>query len=433
MSSEYTLGDYVSLVRGTTYKGALVNQPGPVLLGLASIQSDGGFRWGAFKTYGGDCPAKITLFPGDLYVSLKDVTQSGDLLGSVARVPKQIQSGRLTQDTVKLELSGRPVNPCFLYWLLRTPQYREYCRSRATGTTTLGLAREDFLGFAISDPSAEQMSLVQLLEAIEARIESLSETNTTLEAIAQALFKSWFVDFDPVHANAGTQAPSLPAEIQALFPYRLVESPQGLMPEGWEVGTVADLGDVICGKTPPTSKSENYGDEVPFITIPDMHGKIAVTQTARSLSKLGANTQPKKYLRPGSICVSCIATPGLVTRVTETSQTNQQINSVVPFETWGDSFPLFAMQHVGVLVRSGGSGGSVFHNLSKSGFEKIPVILPSQDVIKHFEKTSSPIVERIVANQNKVQTLAELRDTLLPRLISGQLRLPEAEAAMAEV
>ncbi|MCH8537632.1 MAG: restriction endonuclease subunit S [Alkalimonas sp.] len=354
--------------------------------------------------------------------------------GQSAHVPKNVKWA-IGQNLVVLRADGKRVYPPFLRWLLRGDEWWEQVRKYINvGAVFDSLKCREIPLFELTiPPMKEQIEFAQILNSLDDRIALLRETNATLEAIAQTLFKSWFVDFDPVHANAGTQAPSLPAEIQALFPSRLVESPQGLIPEGWEVGTVADLGDVICGKTPPTSKPENYGDDVPFITIPDMHGKIAATQTARSLSKLGADTQPKKYLRPGSICVSCIATPGLVTRVTETSQTNQQINSVVPFEKWGDSYPLFAMQRVGVLVRSGGSGGSVFHNLSKSGFERIPVLLPSEGVIKHFDKISSPLVEQIIAYQKKAQTLAELRDTLLPRLISGQLRLPEAEAELSEV
>ncbi|MBL3041911.1 restriction endonuclease subunit S, partial [Klebsiella pneumoniae] len=78
----------------------------------------------------------------------------------------------------------------------------------------------------------------------------------------------------------------------------------------------SDLGNVVCGKTPPTSCVENYGDDVPFITIPDMHGLLAVTETARSLSRQGADSQSKKYLPAGAVCVSCIATPGLVVQVT---------------------------------------------------------------------------------------------------------------------
>lgn len=95
--------DLVTLVRGTTYKGMLVGEPGPALLGLGSIEPGGGFREGHYKTYGGDCPKKLMLFPGDLYVSLKGATKDGSMIGSIARVPHTVSSGRLTQDTVKLE------------------------------------------------------------------------------------------------------------------------------------------------------------------------------------------------------------------------------------------------------------------------------------------------------------------------------------------
>jgi hypothetical protein len=197
----------VSLQRGTTYKGNLVGLPGPVLLGLASIEANGGFRHGGFKTYGGDCPENISLKSRDLYVSLKDVTQSGDLLGAVSRVPAEIKSGRLTQDTVKLVFDGLPISREYLYWLLRTPDYREYCRGCGTGTTTLGLSRDDFLNYTVPPLTPADLVLVGLLEGVEKRITLLRETNATLEAIAQALFKSWFVDFDPVRAKQEGRAP----------------------------------------------------------------------------------------------------------------------------------------------------------------------------------------------------------------------------------
>src|SRR5438046_714898 len=151
--AELTLGDFVTLQRGTTYKSALLGQPGPVLLGLASIQRNGGFRNDNLKTYGGDSPDKLLLRPGDIYVSLKDVTQSADLLGAIARVPPHIQTGRVTQDTVKLTFVRKDVPSRYVYWLLRTPAYREYCRAHAIGTTNLSISREDFLAFPIPPPS----------------------------------------------------------------------------------------------------------------------------------------------------------------------------------------------------------------------------------------------------------------------------------------
>lgn len=229
------------------------------------------------------------------------------------------------------------------------------------------------------------------------------------------MFKSWFVDFDPVHARArGEQSAGLAPEVAALFPDSFEESALGMIPKGWRVGCIGHLGEVVCGKTPPTSDPDNYGEDVPFITIPDMHGYLAVTSTARSLSRKGADSQPKKYLPAGSICVSCIATPGLVVQVTESSHTNQQINSVIPHLEWGRSFPLFLLRRIGDKVRAGGSGGSVFHNLSKSSFEKIPELLPTNNLAQQYCQIVDPLVEKIIDNQRQAQTLATLRDTLLP-------------------
>src|SRR5919202_1652993 len=144
-----TLGDFISLQRGTTYKSALLGQPGAVLIGLASIEREGGFRNDKLETYGGECPQKTSLKPGDLYVSLKDITHDGHLLGAVARIPDFIECGRLTQDTVKLVFEKDLFPRNYIYWLLRTPHYRNYCRSRQTGTTNLGLSREDFLSLPV--------------------------------------------------------------------------------------------------------------------------------------------------------------------------------------------------------------------------------------------------------------------------------------------
>ena len=148
-----------------------MGKPGPVLLGLSSISPNGGFRRTNFETYGGDCAKNIVVNSGDIYVSLKDVTQSADLLGAVARLPKDISSGRLTQDTVRLIAIRKDTPWDYIYWLLRTPQYRNFCSRYATGTTTLGLGRDDFLGYPVPDFTDQRRFIVQALEAIERRHE----------------------------------------------------------------------------------------------------------------------------------------------------------------------------------------------------------------------------------------------------------------------
>ncbi len=240
----HTLGDYFTLQRGTTYKSRLLGQPGLVLLGLATIQRNGGFRTDSLQTYGGDSPDKLLVQPGELYLSLKDVTQSADLLGAIARLPRDQPPGRLTQDTVKLVPKGANVPLDYLYWLLRTPQYRRYCRAHATGTTNLGLAREDFLAFPAPEPTPSQRRIVNTLGTLEDKIELNRRINETLEEMAHAIFKSWFVDFDPVRAKAEGRHPGLPEHIADLFPDRFEDSQVGEIPAGWRIAALSEVMEV---------------------------------------------------------------------------------------------------------------------------------------------------------------------------------------------
>ena len=255
-----SIGDYFILKRGTTYKSRLLGQPGPVLLGLATIQRNGGFRSDSLRTYGGDSPKRLLVEPGQIYVSLKDVTQSADLLGAVARLPIDQAPGRLTQDTVKLERIRKNISTDYIYWLLRTPQYRAYCRAHATGTTNLGLSRDDFLAFPVPNETNERRGIVDTLTALDDKIELNRRMNETLEEMARALFKSWFVDFDPVRAKMEGRDTGLPPDVADLFPDRLVESELGEIPEGWEVRPLANCFNLTMGQSPlkvvPTTTTE---------------------------------------------------------------------------------------------------------------------------------------------------------------------------------
>lgn len=184
MNNQSRLGDLITIQRGTTYKSALLGQPGPVLLGLASIARNGGFRPDNLKTYGGESAESLLVRQGELYASLKDVTQSADLLGSVARLPLVGPVGRLTQDTVRLDIFSTEVDAEFLYWSLLTPEYRAYCRAHSTGTTTLGLPRDDFLGYEVwLPPIDEQRRIAGVLDALD----DLIDTNERLTARCAAL------------------------------------------------------------------------------------------------------------------------------------------------------------------------------------------------------------------------------------------------------
>ena len=437
------LREFIALVRGTTYKGDLVGQPGPVLLGLASIQPDGGFRRGSFKTYGGESPGKITLGPGDIYVSLKDVTQSGDLLGSVARVPADIAAGRLTQDTVKLEFSGRPLDKDYLYWLLRTPIYRAYCRARATGTTTLGLARDDFLDFPVTEPGDEELSLVELLEALDRRIALLRETNATLEAIAQALFKSWFVDFDPVRAKSQGLAPAgMDEATAALFPDSFEESALGAVPKGWECIDLAELTKRFGGgiQTGPFGSQLHASDYVksgvPVVMPKDIVNRMASTESVARIGAADADRLSRHKLQAGDIVFSRrgdVERHALITEREVGWLCGTGCLLLRPGRQWTSpgflSMLLDAPRARTWLVQR--AVGATMPNLNTGILGSVPIVLPPPAVVSAYEGLASATDEQRSRNASMAETLATLRDTLLPRLISGQLRLPEAEAAVA--
>lgn len=394
-------------------------------IGLGSFRETGNFRWVKPETFARLKCNEILL--GDVLVA-----RMPEPTGRCWHVDKLPWPAITAVDVAIIRTNPSKLNALYCSYFLNSPKTLATVEALTVGTTRTRIKRTDLAALEIElPPLSIQIATAQLLRLLDDRITLLRETNATLEALAQALFKSWFVDFDPVLAKQEGRAPEgMDETTAALLPDSFEESELGLVPKGWKVGRVADIGEVICGKTPPTSNPENYGDDVPFITIPDMHNLLVITTTSRKLSNRGADTQKKKTLPAGSICVSCIATAGLVARVTTPSQTNQQINSVVPLEKWGSSFPLFTLRRIGDAVRAGGSGGSVFHNLSKSGFEQLKVLFPDERLALAFDELIKPLVERIIENQIQAQTISCLRDTLLPYLISGKIRLPVIEGSL---
>ncbi len=317
-------------------------------------------------------------------------------------------------------------------------------------------------------PLSERKSIVDAATALEDKINLNHQVNQTLEQMAQAIFKSWFVDFDPVKAKiaaleaggseddallaamqaiagsalfatdaADTDAQTQLARLQAehpeqystlrataeLFPSAMQESELGEIPEGWNIATLADFGGVVCGKTPSKQKAEYYGSAVPFIKIPDMHGNVFVTKANEYLSSEGAASQPKKSIPKGSVCVSCIATVGLVVIAIEDSHTNQQINSIVPKKHVYTPYLYFRMQSLNKHLHDLASGGSATLNLNTSTFSKIQIIKPAEAVLEKYHEVTAQLLNKILEGSLESQALAELRDALLPKLLSGGLIL----------
>lgn len=419
-----TLGEVVGLIRGTTYKSALLGQSGPVLLGLGTIQRNGGFRADNLKTYGGDSKPKLLLYPGDLFVSLKDVTQSADLLGAIARVPDSVPVGRLTQDTVKLDFGESAFPRDLIYWTLRSPQFRSYCRDHATGTTNLGLAREDFLAFRLPAASRGALWLVEMLESIESRIDNLSETNATLEAIAQALFKSWFVDFDPVRAKAeGREPEGMDAATAALFPSEFEDSGIGPIPRGWSVG---GLGSISKNVREP-AKPECLDPNTPYIGLEHIPKKSIALTTQGTVKGLAsgkfwyrANDVLFGKLRPYFHKVGVAMGEGVCS-------TDILVVRPVSPEWFGYTMMQFSSDAI-ISYATQVSNGAKMPRTNWADLGKFRVALPPENTAEAFDDVVRTLISRIHTNILTADTLGRVRDSLVPRLISGRLRLSDASS-----
>lgn len=363
------------------------------------------------------------------------IYQKGDtLISNIRPYFKKIWHARIEGTASNDILIFHPtekVNDLYLYYLLSDDRFFAYVMTGAKGTKMPRGDKAQILQYPVSLPSLEeQKRIAGVLGAFDDKIELLQKQNTTLENMAKALFKSWFVDFDVVHAKqqgqpkaAVMQQYHLTEELYNLFPSSFEPSSLGPIPTGWQVKTVQDLGNIVCGKTPSTSHKEYFGGDIPFITIPDMHNNIFVVQTERYLTKAGENAQPSKTLPPYSVCVSCIATPGLVSLTTIPSQTNQQINSVIPFNLQSKYYNYYILRTVAKQIATRGSGGSVFGNLNKTAFSRISILWAPEKLQIFFTNKIEFLFNKIQINNKQIQTLTEMRDALLPRLISGKIRV----------
>lgn len=303
-----------------------------------------------------------------------------------------------------LDCKTNVANPKYVYYYLIQDNIVDYLHSIAeqSVSTYPSIKSSDIGDLEILLPSLEaQEKTAKILSALDDKIELNNRINKNLEKQAQALFKSWFVDFEPFG---------------------------GVMPSDWCCGQIKDLSaEIICGKTPSTKDKDNFGSDIPFITIPDLYNNVYVIKTERYLSTRGANLQRNKFLPKNSICVSCIGTAGLVSLVYKTSQTNQQINSIIPKDWISPYFIYFTMLNMSNKINSYGQSGSTIVNMNKSQFEKLDIIIPNIEIMKDFNNHVKSHFDLILINQLQNEKIAQLRDALLPKLMNGEIDVDKVE------
>ena len=350
-----------------------------------------------------------------------------------ALIRKQQAGWFLGSDGIRL----RPPKSCdarYLAYCLQTQAVKKWLLQHSTGSTMASLNQATVGRLPVELPSlSDQRIVADTLESLDDRITLLRETNATLEAIAQAPFKSWFVDFDPVRARMEDRVPEgMDEATAALFPDGFEESELGLVPRGWQTCAFTEAVNVIGGGTPKTSISEYWGGKIPWFSVVDAPSgtDTFVVDTDKHITETGLKNCSTKLLSVGTTIISARGTVGRLALVGRDMAMNQ---SCYGLRGKADDayFTYFTTCRLVDALKQR-SHGSVFDTITRETLASVFVVYPSKREIQTFESTISPVMERIKENLMQAQTLATLRDTLLPRLISGQLRLPEAEALLEE-
>jgi type I restriction enzyme, S subunit len=393
-STHASLGDFVTLQRGTTYKSALLDQDGPALLGLSSIQRNGGFRADKLRTYGGDSPDKLLLKPGDLYVALKDVTQTADLLGAVARVPAGVPSGRLTQDTVKLIISDDGMSSAYLYWVLRAPQYRAYCRAHATGTTNLSLARDALLSFSIPPPTESRLTLVAALNLLDDTIDSTLRLSSLLGEVAATYLHARLVQF------VGAE--------------EFDESEIGPVPAGWTIAPLASLAHFVNGKA--FTKDAN-GRGRPIVRIKELREGVRDNTPHTDIP-----AAEEHLARHHDILFAWSGSLGVHRWHGPESLINQHIFKVIP----GTYPPWFVYhwvrEHMAEFRAVARDKATTMGHIQRRHLSEAIVVLPDATTMSVLDDSLGRVDEWQGVLASESASLVAVRDALLSKLISGEIR-----------
>ena len=431
---EVAIGDLVEIKHGFAFKGTSIrNEPnGDILLTPGNFAIGGGFKRDKFKYFDGPVPEEYVLQEGDLLVTMTDLSKQSDTLGYPALVPPRTQGRRYLHNQRLGKISPKaPGEICarYIYYVMCSGEYRHEVIASATGTTVKHTSPDRIKRFRFSlPPLLEQRTIAHILGTLDDKMELNRRMNETLEEMARALFKSWFVDFDPVRAKAALKTPPAEASdwtverarayldrmdksVVDLFPDRLVDSELGEIPEGWEVKALGNLIEIHDNRRIP------------------LNGRQRANRTG-----------PYPYYGAAGIMsfIDNFIFDGIYVLTGEDGTVIDKDDRPVVQYIWGQ---FWVNNHAHVLRGKNGISeehlylllqqmnissfvtGAVQPKLSQRNLKAIPIVFPGRSLCRVFSDLIRALFARLRKNADETKLLAEQRKALLPKLVSREVRL----------
>ncbi len=441
------LADLMDVKHGFAFPGThICDEPvGDVLVTPGNFAIGGGFKSDRFKYYNGDVPNDYVLADGDLIVTMTDLSKQADTLGYAARVPKSDGRRYLHNQRIGkvLPKPAAAVDSRFLFYVLCSAEYRHEVLASATGTAVRHTSPSRILAHAFGlPPLPEQRAIASVLGALDDKIDLNRRMCQTLEEMARALFKSWFVDFDPVRAKMEGRDPGLPKEIADLFPSRLVDSELGPIPEGWKSRALGDAFEASKGLSYKGSGLAESG--MPLHNLNSVYegggykhpgikwyrGEYAERHLIKGGDVIVANTEqghdrlligyaarvPREYDGPGLFSHHLYRLRPVQGSTLTSNWIFRLLNTRVMHETV-----------------SGYANGTTVNMLPIDGLQSPRFVSPPGTLVAAFDRQDECWQARGEVAMRESESLQALRDTLLPKLISGEVRLPASLGSMQEV
>ena len=371
------LGDILKITGGQLYKGDLLGSGDNLLLGMGCVSFLEKFLLKGARQYGGDCLDKNIGHPGDIVLATRQQSDNLPILAMPAVIPEGLPAKKIIigSNLYKVNVTDLDFNNRFIYWLLKTPEYVNYISSVKTGTTVKMITIKDVESYTFLCPPKESRDKIsKFLWNLDDKIENNNRINRNLEAQAQALFKSWFVDFEPWG---------------------------GTMPEDWREGTLGEIAHVTSGKRPPLKQSLCSADiNIPLIGAADIMGY----------------TNSVLYTTP-ILVTGRVGTHGIVQRFNEPCWPSD--NTLVVEGKWYE----YIYQTMCRIDYHNMNRGSTQPLITQTDLKNQKVIIPNVSILDKFETQVTILYKQVYINQRENQRLATLRDTLLPKLMKGEIEL----------